>query len=270
MKLNNVLLGMMLTAGTFGVLAADPAPVFDVNAGQGTQTGNFQSSLPAGSVAEKMAHLERKLEARNRAQVRIQQQLDELQTEVNEIRGATELHTHQLTQVLERQRELYQELDRRVSEALKPANQVPASIAATDSGKPGEVNYSSDLTENEAYDHAVNLVLKDKKYQQAITEFDNFNKKYPNSTYAANAHYWLGQLLFNKGDLDKAKQEFDIVVNQHKGSNKRADAMLKLAMVAQKQNNKSRAVVLYRQLIEEYPGSTAAKLAQPRLDSLAQ
>ena len=269
MKLNTVLLGMMLTAGTFTVLAAEPAPVYDVNASQ-TGVASQLSNLPAGSAAEQMVHLERKLDARNRAQVRIQQQLDELQNEVNEIRGATELHTHQLTQVLERQRELYQELDRRVSEALKPASQVPATIVATDNGKQGEVNYSSDLTENEAYDHAVNLVLKDKKYQQAIKEFGNFNNKYPNSSYAANAHYWLGQLLFNKGELSKAQQEFDLVVNQHKGSNKRPDAMLKLAMVAQKQNNSSRAVVLYRQLIEEYPTSTAAQLAQPRLDSLSQ
>lgn len=153
MKLNTVLLGMMLTAGTFTVLAAEPAPVYDVNASQ-TGVASQLSNLPAGSAAEQMVHLERKLDARNRAQVRIQQQLDELQNEVNEIRGATELHTHQLTQVLERQRELYQELDRRVSEALKPASQVPATIVATDNGKQGEVNYSSDLTENEAYDHA--------------------------------------------------------------------------------------------------------------------
>lgn len=270
MKLNNVLLGMTLTAGTFSVFAAEPAPVYDVSGQPGlvnTQTGSLTRS---GSIAEQLANFERKLDARNRAQVRIQQQLDELQTEVNEIRGATELHTHQLTQVLERQRELYQELDRRVSAALKPVNQVPASIVATGDPNKPVANYSSDLTENEAYDHAVNLVLKDKKYQQAIVEFGDFNQKYPNSSYAANAHYWLGQLLFNKGELAKAQQEFDLVVNKHKESNKRPDALLKLAMVAQKQKNNSRAVVLYRQLIKEYPNSTAAQLAQPRLDSLGQ
>ena len=56
--------------------------------------------------------------------------------------------------------------------------------------------------------------LKDKRYEQAIPEFEAFNQKYPNSSYAANAHYWLGQLLFNKGELAKARQEFDVVVNQ--------------------------------------------------------
>ena len=63
---------------------------------------------------------------------------------MNELRGVTELHTHQLSQILERQRELYQELDRRVSQALKPTNNVPASIEAPSNAI--QTNYSSNLT----------------------------------------------------------------------------------------------------------------------------
>jgi len=263
MKLTKVLFGISLAASSFCVLAAEPAPVIDIS----------QPSTPSSrplSIAEQLANLERKLDARNRAQVNVQRQLDELQNEVNELRGVTELHTHQLSQVLERQRELYQELDRRVAAALKPASSVPASIVASNTGVDSSVTYSSDLTENEAYDRAVNLVLKDKRYEQAIPEFRAFNEKYPNSAYAANAHYWLGQLLFNKGEMKEAKVEFAVVVSKYADSSKRSDAMLKLAMVEQKLNNNSRAIALYRQLIDEYPSSSAAQLAQPRLASLTQ
>ena len=128
--------------------------------------------------------------------------------------------------------------------------------------------YSDDLTENEAYDKALNLVLKDKRYEQAILEFRHFNQTYPQSTYAPNAHYWLGQLLFNKGKVKEAEQEFTIVVQQCKDSSKRPDALLKLAMVAQQQKSKNKAVILYRQLLSEYPNSTSAQLAKPRLESL--
>ena len=258
MKLNKVLFGITLAAITSSVIAAEPAPVVDV-----TRGNTSFKSLP---IQERLDQLERKLDARNRAQVNVQRQLDELQNEVNELRGVTELHTHQLSQILERQRELYQELDRRVSQALKPANSVPASIEAPANSV--QQNYSSNLTENEAYDRAVNMVLKDKQYDKAIPEFRTFNQKFPNSTYAANAHYWLGQLLFNKNELVEAKKEFEVVVSQFQDSSKRSDAMLKLATVEQKQNNKARAVNLYQQLIKEYPNSSAAKLAQPRLSSL--
>lgn len=263
MKLNKVLFGISIAAVTVNVIAAEPAPVFDISQ---------NSTLPAKpkSIAEQLSSLERKLDVRNRAQVNVQRQLDDLQNEVNELRGVTELHTHQLGQVLERQRELYQELDRRVSEALKPKAGIPASIGVANPSVEPSVNYSSDLTENESYDRAVNLVLKEKRYEQAIPAFKAFNEKYPNSTYAANSHYWLGQLLFNKGEMNEAKAEFAVVVSKYNDSSKRSDAMLKLAMVEQKLNNNARAIVLFKQLIEEYPSSSAAQLAQPRLSALTQ
>jgi len=255
-----VLFGMILTAGTSTVLAAQ-APVIDVSS-------PLVISQNSGSLTEQLANVERKLDSRNRSQVNIQRQLDDLQTQVNELRGVTELHTHQLSQVLERQRELYQELDRRVSEALKPTTPVPSAIAVNSTIV--SKSYSDDLTENEAYDKALNLVLKDKRYEQAIPAFRSFNQTYPQSTYAPNAHYWLGQLLFNKGDLKDAEQEFLIVVQQFQDSNKRPDALLKLAMVAQKQNNSAKAIQLYSQLLSEYPDSTSAQLAKPRLENLTE
>ncbi|GHE77512.1 tol-pal system protein YbgF [Thalassotalea profundi] len=257
MKLSKVLLGVFSVAIALGAIAAEPAPVIDIS------NSKLSNSY---STSERLTELERKLDARNRAQVNVQRQLDELQNEVNELRGITELHTHQLSQILERQRELYQELDRRVSQALKPANNVSSNLTIATNTE--SVNYSNNLTENDAYDHAVNLVLKDKDYDQAIPEFKAFNQRFPNSTYAPNAHYWLGQLLFNKGELSQAKIEFEVVVNQFSQSAKRSDALLKLGMVEEKQNNAAKAAQLYRQLLNEYPDSSAAKLAQPRLAAI--
>lgn len=254
MKLSSFLLAFSVAAIAVNAIAAEPAPVTDV-------TNIITSPL---SLSERVDILERKLEARNR----VQTQVNDIQQELNELRGITELHTHKLSQILARQRELYQELDRRVSEALKPSNQTPASIASINSSGIAQQNYSNDLTENQAYDQAVNMVLKDKLYDQAIPAFKQFNQQYPQSSYAANAHYWLGQLLFNKNELIAAKKEFTIVVDQYSDSTKRSDAMLKLAMVEQKQNNTNKAISLYQQLLSTYPNSSAAKLAQVRLDNL--
>jgi len=261
MKLNKVLFGMMFTASAVSALAVAKAPVIDVNA----------NSIDSSALTEQLTTLSRKLDSRNRAQVNIQRQLDLLQTEVNELRGVTELHTHQLGQVLERQRELYKEIDRRVNEVLATTSKA-ASVAAipnaAENTPSSTSGYSDNLTENEAYDRALNLVLKDKRYQQAILEFKAFNKSFPKSSYAPNAHYWLGQLLFNQGELVQANQEFLIVVDKHKASSKRPDALLKLAMVAQKQKDTKKTIAIYQQLLKEYPESTAAKLAKPRLAAL--
>lgn len=259
MKLKLTVLGVFAAVSQLAI-AADAAPVVDISrAGASTASGQ--------SIQDQIANLERRLSVQNKNQIKVQSQLDELQTEVDELRGVTELHTHQLTQILERQRELYQELDRRVNQALSSSNKsVPATIQAP----VDQINTTPtvSLSENEAYDKAVNLVLKEKKYDEAIPEFRRFIQQYPQSNYIANANYWLGQLLFNKGNLAEAKQAFNVVVANYPDSSKRSDAMLKLATVEQKQNNVSQARTLFQQLISEYPDSSAARLAQSRLDSM--
>ncbi|WP_077340593.1 tol-pal system protein YbgF [Pseudocolwellia agarivorans] len=259
MKLNKVLFGMILSVSTSCVLAAEPAPVVDISQ-------HSSSNSSSKSISERIDSLEQKMDARNKAQVNVQRQLDDLQNELNELRGVTELHTHQLSQVLERQRELYQELDRRVSQAL--TTPAPVATPTYNASNVNDVVYSSDVPENEAYDRAVNLVLKERRYEEAIPEFKAFNLKFPNSAYAANAHYWLGQLLFNKNDLAAAKTEFEIVYNQFQDSPKRSDSILKLSIVEEKLNNMTRAKNLLKELIAKYPTSSAAKLAKPRLANL--
>jgi len=261
MKLNKVLFGMILSASAFNALAAEPAPVIDIS-----QNSNGANSK---SVIERLENLERQVKAKNRTQVKVQMQLDELQQEFNELRGVTELHAHKLSQVLERQRELYQELDRRASQqapVASPTQSIPSGPVPVNQSN--DTVYSNDLSENEAYDRAVNLVLKEKRYEEAIPEFKAFNLKFPNSAYAANSHYWLGQLLFSKNDLQAAKIEFEIVYSKYVDSPKRSDSMLKLAIVEEKLNNPTKAKSLLQELIARYPSSSAAKLAKPKLEKL--
>jgi TolA-binding protein len=78
--------------------------------------------------------------------------------------------------------------------AAAPAT--PAAGAATPPA--AAANYSTNQDENQAYDAAVNMVLKEKNYDKAIPAFEGFIKQFPNSSYVPNAHYWLGQLMFNK------------------------------------------------------------------------
>ncbi|QBY05581.1 tol-pal system protein YbgF [Thalassotalea sp. HSM 43] len=253
MKSYKLLLGFAVAAGANSALAAEPAPVLDIN----EQSANVNQSQPTD-----VESLQRMLQVRNRALIDMQQQIDDLQTEVSELRGVTEEQAYTINQILQRQRELYQEIDRRLSQA-------PAAAASNAGGaSQSSIDYSSNLTENQSYDRAVNLVLKEKRYDQAIAEFKNFTQQYPNSSYSANAHYWLGQLLFNKADLSGAEAEFNIVINNYESSTKRSDAMLKLGMVAQKQGNNAKAKSLFERVISEYAGSSAAQLAKARLASL--
>jgi len=244
---------------------AAQVPVSDISSGSGSND------------SQRLATLERILQASSERQLQVQQQLDALLDEVNQLRGETEVHSHKLEQLVERQRELYQELETRFSK-LQTNQQAQAATVLLDSTTTSsdttasistpEVVYSDDVGENEAYDKAMNLVLKERKYDQAIPEFEAFIQRFPDSEYAPNAYYWLGQLLFNKGNYTKAKAPFERVVNFYPDSNKRSDAIYKLGSIAFKTNNKPDAKALFERVISEYPGSTPAKLATSRLKNL--
>jgi tol-pal system protein YbgF len=227
---------------------AAPAPVADVT---------------SGSNDQRIEALERMFSTRTEAQHRLQQQLDTMQQEVNELRGSIELHNYQLERILDRQRELYAEIDKRMSGISNPpVTPVAANSAPQASGAVFSAN------ENDAYDKAVNLILKDKLYDQAIPAFQSFLQTFPNSSYASNAHYWLGQLLFNKQDWAGASAQFQILVNKYPDSNKRADALVKLGVTEMERSNSARAKQLWEQVIREFPDSPSSKDAAKRLKTI--
>src|SRR5690554_5925673 len=227
------------------------------------------SKLGSGSLEERLNQLERVMDARNAAQMALLDQMSQLQDEVAELRGKTEEHAYQIEQILQRQREIYQEIDRRLASQpqTQPAVTSQSSTAVDTTPVSGD-GYSLDISENEAYDQAIQLVLRDQRYDAAVPAFESFIKNFPNSTYVPNAHYWLGQLLLTDSKLDQAKVHFSKVVNEYKDSNKRGDCILKLGIIAQQQNNTSRARELYNQVVNEYSDSTEAGLARKRLSNL--
>lgn len=238
--------------GLYGAaVIAAPAPVTDVT---------------SDSTSQRLAELENKFAARTKAQHRQQEQLDIMQSEVNELRGAIEMQNYQLEKILERQRELYLEIDKRMEAVMTQ----PAVVPTTPSDDVSSVPVDAPLTanENDAYDKAVNLILKDKLYDQAIPEFEAFLNNYPNSSYVPNAHYWLGQLLFNKQDWAGAGQQFQALIRNYPDSTKKADALLKLGITELQRANNARAKQLWEQVIAEFPNSSSAKLADKRLKSL--
>ncbi|QSX35163.1 tol-pal system protein YbgF [Shewanella avicenniae] len=245
MKKSLIAVALLLT----GAAQAAPAPVEEVGGG--------------GSAADRIARLERIIKARQQSEVDMQQRLDALQQEVLDLRGLTEQQNYQIQQMLQRQRQLYDEITKATSS--QPA---PSAAVAQPSVTAPAATATSSLSETDSYQQAVDLVLKQRKYDEAIPAFKSFISQYPNSNFADNANYWLGQLLYNQGDTAQAKLAFENVVTNYKESGKRPDSLVKLAMIAEKSNDKNGARNLYNQVLREYANSAAARIAQQQLAAI--
>lgn len=238
------------------------------------------SSVGSGSVEDRVTSLERISNAQAQLMQQLQQQMSDNQRDIDSLRGEIQQNTYQLNQVVERQKQIYQQIDSLSSNnsnasqsaagAGDNAGAGAAPASGTDSGA-AAASGSAPVQSGDAnsdYNAAVALILEKKQYDQAITALQAWVKRYPDSTYQPNANYWLGQLFYNKGKKDDAAYYYATVVKQYPKSPKAAEALLKVGVIMQEKNDTAKAKAVYQQVIKLYPDTESAKQAQKRLSGM--
>jgi tol-pal system protein YbgF len=238
--------------------------------------------------------IERKLEGRGL--VDMLTQIEQLQRDVQQLRGEIEVQTHTLEDIQRRQRELYLDIDRRmqqletgqVAQPMEPAADVPVtappslpvpgSVAAPPSLPVSPVSPVSPVLpvlpvlpvsppsgeEQAEYDKAL-AILREGRYEDAATTFSQFLTRYPGSAYADNASYWLGETYYVSRDFDRALATFGKLVENYPQSPKLPDARLKIGFIHYEKKDWASARSELDGLVADHPGSTAARLAGDRL-----
>ena len=118
------------------------------------------------------------------------------------------------------------------------------------------------------YQNAFNL-LKQSLYDRSVTAFREFLARYPDSEYADNAQFWLGEAYFVNSLFEQALQEYNALLQNYPGSPKLAQAKLKAGFCQHELGLIEPAKQQLEELIQQHPGTTAARLAQDRLEQLA-
>jgi tol-pal system protein YbgF len=229
--------------------------------------------------------------------LQMMERLDALQQEVQQLRGQLEEQQHQMEGMKDRQRELYLDVDRRMSRlereggggapqaSAAPAADTPqpplisgdrAKGAAPVLAKPAQKSSQAVATtpsqlaeEDAAYQQAFDQ-LRELRYEQATASFRNFIKKYPNSRYAHIAQYWLGEAAYARRDFKQALKDYQALLDNYPRSGKRADAMLKIGYSYQELNRSQDSRRIMERLIELYPDSTEAGQARNQLRRMSK
>ncbi len=95
-----------------------------------------------------------------------------------------------------------------------------------------------------------------------------FIERYPTHDMAANAHYWLGETYYSEKKFDQAILEFQEVIKNFPGKEKVPAAMLKQGMAFKELGDVKSARYLYKKITEEFRSSSEAKVAQEKLKEL--
>ena len=193
-------------------------------------------------------------------------QLEELQTEVRQLRNTVEVQGHDLEQLKGRQRSLYDDLDKRVREAERRATAPPVpvvSVATAGATPPARVITPPQQQE---YDAAFEL-MKQGQYEKAVKAFRVFLAKHPDSGLADNAQYWIAEGNYVLRNYKLALEEFTKVVNDTQNP-KAPDALLKIGYVHYELGAYDKARKTLTDVQQRYAGTGVAKLAAVRLDKM--
>lgn len=239
-------------------------------------------SVQAASLEDRIERMEKLLGN----QVLMDQitQLDQIRMELAEIREMAENQQHQLEMIIQRQRNLYQDMDRRMHdlEAGSPGKRSVstqrspiAPPSSSSSVAPPTVavvtvpagSEGGDKDGKQAYSQAFNL-LKEGRYQQAVVDFSNFLTNYPESKFAGNAQYWLGEANYVSREYKTALEEFQKVLDRYPGSGKVQGAALKIGYTYYEMKDWDSAKAALQKVITNYPNTTFARKAEERLQRI--
>jgi len=291
-KFANIGTGLLLLGLTLTSVKAESAPVVvghlagngDSVAQQSLVTTDNQSATPA-TQAENTSNLaEQQYQSATNAafddeatqyqvpgddkksQLSLLDQIQQMQVEMRQMQGQLEVQAHQIKLLEQGQAQVGQVKpstgeNQSMENADNTNNQmVPASKASSAQAKAA-------LNEQQVYQQAYQL-LTSKQYAQAQTAMQDYLKQYPKGKYAANAHYWLGELALIDGSSNSALSQFNTVIKQFQQSDKVPDSILKIGFIYYETHQFNKAADKLNEIVNKFPDSSSAKLAKQRLQMM--
>ncbi|MBN3963991.1 tol-pal system protein YbgF [Pseudomonas gregormendelii] len=266
---------LALSLAPLAVWAA--VPVVDNN-----NSGNSGSSYPPAGYGTNGAYAGGGVSTPVSAQGELFNQLQSMQEQISRQQGIIEVLQNDVARMKQESLERYQDLDRRIGTGVAPAATPENSSTGGDLNAPGAAagagaaaaqapaagTEPADPAKEKLYYDAAFDLIKAKDFDKASQAFAAFLRKYPNSQYAGNAQYWLGEVNLAKGDLQGAGQAFAKVSQLYPKHNKVPDSLYKLADVERRLGHPDKVKGILQQVVSQYPGTSAAQLAQRDLQKM--
>jgi tol-pal system protein YbgF len=233
--------------------------------------------LKVTDLEARLIRIERVIQ--NQSLMQLAAEVDRLKSENQALRGELDKLRYDSTNSDSRQRELYVDLDRRLTTlestprvvvAPPPAAPPPAAVSNQPAPTPAApVAAPRPLGSDQQNYQAAFDLIQSRKYEEASRAFVNFLVAFPQSPLADNAQYWLAETFYVRRQFKDALPEFQKVTTQYPQSAKMPDAMLKIAYCQQELGDKATARTSLQQVMKQFPDTTAARLASQRLDQLS-
>lgn len=199
------------------------------------------------------------------------QRIEQLEAEVRQIRGELEIYRHRFDQLQQESARAYAPPTAPAGAAIPPpqAESSPAGSPPADTTVPPVARTMPSATGTAQADFETALrELREGHHARAIAELQHFLSAYPDSSQAGDAQYWLGEAHYLSRDYAAAKEAFINLGVRYPESARLPDALLKLGYIYGEAGETDRAREVLQKLVQAYPDTQAANLAERRLQAL--
>ncbi len=141
------------------------------------------------------------------------------------------------------------------------------SLHNGNSGSPLPAETSDTVQPRALYDAAY-LDLSRKSYDLALSGFQEYLRRFPNSELADNALYWTGEIHYVRSEFNRALAAFLKVESEYPSGRKVPAALLKAGYCLQQLGNREGAKSIFERIIRQYPHAEETALARERLQQL--
>lgn len=154
--------------------------------------------------------------------------------------------------------------------AATPGTTIPPGNSGVpgNSGIPGQTAAPNGPPAGMSAAQAYSDAVRDKQTGNtdlAYQEFQQYLTYFPNTEYAADAQYYLGEIDYNRHNYKPAIQEFDAVLERFPQNHRTRDAHLMKGFALAKDGQRTKATQELRSLILNFPTSEQAHRAQQAL-----
>jgi tol-pal system protein YbgF len=127
----------------------------------------------------------------------------------------------------------------------------------------------TNISPQEAYRMAYNDYLKG-NYDLAVESFRLYRQQFPDSPLADNALYWIGECRFSQKKYDEAIDDFNDVILTYPEGDKVAAAHLKKGISYMELGKKEEALAAFKLLVTKYPLQEETKIALDKIKELTE
>jgi tol-pal system protein YbgF len=234
--------------------------------------------------------LEERLGAVQEQQAETGQDLDELNREVQSLSNRVEEYQVLVKRAVERDttgeesgHATLSDLERRTSRLEASMGRVlkklgleetpmPSGppVAATGASRPAPVHKPEaepSKPDEDLYTKSLSI-YREGKFEEAMAGFERLMAQYPESRYAENAQFWIGECHMSTKRYEQAILAFQKVITDYPKGKKVPGATYRQAIAFYEINDKISARLLLNRVIRSYPQSEEAALAKKKLDAI--